>query len=160
MADGNAAGSAGLPEPAALPAQPSAGVIDEDDLLAGVVSFDLPDAGPGFLAGAAGLVVVGSEFDVAGAGVADEDPGDLADHAGDRDDGFLLAALAGDPPVHRAEPGAGPGRRHHGLAERAAQVRVAFAGAAVPGPVAGLHGAGGQPGPGGGVPGGGERGGV
>jgi hypothetical protein len=45
---------------------------------------------------------------------------------------------------------------HGALAQRAAQVRVAFAGAAGPGALPGLQGAGGQAGPGGGVAGGGE----
>jgi len=51
-------------------------------------------------------------------------------NAGDRDDGFLLAALAGDPPVHRAEAGIGPGRGHRGIAQGAAQYPVPLAGAA------------------------------
>ena len=61
----------------------------EDDFLAGVEALDLADLVPGLAGGAAGAVVVRAEFLVAGAGVADEDPGDLADGPGDCDDGFL-----------------------------------------------------------------------
>src|SRR6266567_7378666 len=132
----------------------------EDDFRAGVEALDLADLVPGLAGGAAGAVVIRAEFFVAGAGVADEDPGDLADDPGDRDDGLLLAALAGDAAVQRAQPGIGAGRGHRGLAERAAQVPVALAGAAGPGGFPGLPGARGQPGPGGGVPGGGELRGV
>ena len=124
--------------------------------LTSLQALDVADLVPGLTGGAARTVVIGTEFFVAGAGVADEDPGDLADDAGDRDDGLLLAALAGDPPVHGTQPGIGLGRGHRGLAERAADVPVALAGAAGPGGLAGLHGARGQAGPGGGVPGGGE----
>src|SRR5215472_1464016 len=109
--------------------------------------LDLTDLGPGLACGAAGGVVARTRVGEPGARVADEDPGDLADDAGDRDDGFLLAAVAGDAAVHGAEPGVGLGRGHRGLAERAAQVRVALAGAAGPGGVPGLIGARGQPGP-------------
>src|SRR6516225_5517038 len=104
--------------------------VSEDDFLAGVEALDLADLRPGLAGGAEGLVVVRAEFCVAGRGVADEDPGNLADDAGDRDDGFLLAALAGDPPVHRAEAGIGLGRGHRGLPQGAADVPVALAGAA------------------------------
>src|SRR5712692_6457554 len=108
----------------------SGGRVGEDDFLAGVEALDLADLGLCLAGGAEGLAVVRAEFSVAGGGVADEDPGDLADGAWDRDDGFLLAALAGDPPVHRAEAGIGLGRGHRGLPEGAAQVPVALAGAA------------------------------
>jgi hypothetical protein len=43
-------------------------------------------------------VVAGSELDVAEAGVGDDAVGDLDDGAGSGDDGFLLAALAGQAP--------------------------------------------------------------
>src|SRR5258707_1068895 len=133
----------------------SGGCVGEDDFLAGVEALDLADLVPGLAGGAAGAVVVRSQFLVPGGGVADEDPGDLADDAGDRDDGFLLAALAGDAAVQRAQPGIGPGGGHRGLAERAAQVPVALAGAAGLRGLAGLPGARGQAGPSGGGPGGG-----
>src|SRR6266480_555487 len=107
--------------------------VGEDDFLAGVEALDLADLFAGLAGGAAGPVVVRSQLVVPGGGVADEDPGDLADEAGDRDDGLLLAALAGDAAVHGAQPGIGPGRGHRGLAGRAAQIPVALAGAAVPG---------------------------
>src|SRR5262249_9130967 len=99
-------------------------------------------AGPA--GGAAGGVVVRSQFLEPGAGGADEDPGDLADDAGDRDDGFLLAALAGGAPVHGAEPGLGVRGGRAALAQRAAQVGVAVADAAGPGALPGLQGTGGQ----------------
>src|SRR6266568_2514087 len=69
---------------------------------------------------------------------------------------ILLAALAGDAAVQGAQPGIGARGGHRGLAEPAADVPVALAGAAGPGGVPGLHGARGQAGPGSGVPGGGE----
>src|SRR5208283_144603 len=120
----------------------------------------LADLVPGLAGGAARGVVVRSQLGEPGGGVADEDPGDLADDPGDRDDGLLLAALAGDPAVLGAEAGIGARRGHRGLAERAAQVPVALAGTARPGGFPGLPAARGQPGPGGSVPGGGELGGV
>src|SRR6266852_2864025 len=83
----------------------SGGRVGEDDFLAGVEALDLADLGLCLAGGAEGL-------------------------AGVRADGFLLAALAGDPPVHRAEAGIGLGRGHRGLPEGAAQVPVALAGAA------------------------------
>ena len=43
----------------------------------------------------------------------------LADGAGDRDDGFLLAAAAGDAPVPLAEVTVGLGGGHRGAAEDA-----------------------------------------
>ena len=141
--------------------QVSCGVgVDEDDFLAGVEVLDLADLRLGLAGGGARGAVAGAEFLVPGCGVADEDPGGLADDAGDRDDGFLLAALAGDPPVHRAEAGIGPGCGHGGLSQGAAQVPVALAGAAGLGGFPGLLGAGRQPRPSGGVPGRGELGGV
>ena len=70
---------------------------------------------------------------------------------------FCLPRRRAYPPVLLAEAGIGPGRGHHALAERAAQVGVALAGAARPGAVPRLEGARGQPGPRGGVPGGGEH---
>ena len=82
----------------------------------------------GLACGVYPAAVIGAEVGEAGAGVGDEDGGDLADDPGHRDDGFLVAAVAGYPAVLRAEAGVGPGRRHRALAERAAQVRVALAG--------------------------------
>ena len=70
---------------------------------------------------------------------------------------FCVARAPGYPPVLLAEAGIGPGRRHHALAERAAQVGVALAGTAWLGAVPRLEGARGQPGPRGGVAGGGEH---
>src|SRR5512135_2136647 len=134
--------------------------VGEDDFFAGVEALDLPDLCPGLAGGAEGMIVVRAEFPVAGRGVADEHPGGLADDAGNRDDGFLLAALAGDPPVHRAEAGTGPGRGHRGLPEGAAQVPVALAGAAGLRGFPGLLAAGRQPRPSGGVPGRWELGGA
>src|SRR5260221_10735254 len=135
-----------------------AGRLDrgEGDLHAGVEPFDLAGCGAGCGYGVLGVVVVGEEVGEAGGAVADEDAGDLGDGPGDRDDAFLLAAASGYAPVLLAEAGVGPGRGHDALAERAAQVRVALAGAAGPGPVAGLEGARGQAGPRGGVPRGGD----
>ena len=101
-------------------------------------------------------VVMGAQFFEAGGGVADQDPGNLADDAGDRDDGFLLAALAADAAVQGAQPGIGARGGHRGLSEPAADVPVALAGAAGPCGFPGLHGARGQAGPGSGVPGDGE----
>src|SRR5262249_12532219 len=75
-------------------------------------------------------VVAGSGVGEAGGAVAGEEPGDLAADPGDRDAGFLLAAAPGGAPVLLAEAGAGPGCGHHAVAERAAQVEVALAGAA------------------------------
>src|SRR5260370_24350505 len=132
-----------------------AGRLDrgEGDLDAGVEPFDLADSGAGLAYGVLGVVVAGAEVGEAGGAGADEDAGDLADGPGARDDAFLLAAASGYAPVLLAEAGVGPGRGHDALADRAAQVRVALAGAAGPGAVAGLEGARGQAGPRGGVPG-------
>src|SRR5260370_11601139 len=134
-----------------------AGRLDrgEGDLDAGVEPFELGDSGAGLAYGVPGGVVAGAEVGEAGGAVGDEDAGDLADGPGDRDDAFLLAAASGYAPVLLAEAGVGPGRGHDALAERAAQVRGALAGAAGPGAVAGLEGARGPGGP----PGGGPRGG-
>src|SRR6266571_783123 len=123
----------------------------EGDFHAGVEAFQLADLVAALAAGVEPGVVVGAELAEAGGRVADDDPGDLADGAGDRDDGFLLAAAAGDAPVARAEVGVGLGGGHGSAAERGTQVGVALAGAAVLGSGAGLDGAAGQPGPGGGV---------
>src|SRR6266568_394745 len=130
----------------------------EGDFHAGVEAFQLADLVAALAAGVEPGVVVGAELAEAGGRVADDDPGDLADGAGDRDDGFLLAAAAGDAPVARAEVGVGLGGGHGSAAERGTQVGVALAGAAVLGSGAGLDGAAGQPGPGGGVARGGELG--
>jgi len=123
----------------------------EGERHAGVEPFDFPDPGAGLAPGVLGAVVARAQVGEAGGAVADEEPGDLADDPGDRDDGFLLAAAPGYPPVLLAEAGIGPGRCHHALAERGAQVRVALAGAAGLRAGAGLEGARGQPGPRGGV---------
>src|ERR1019366_3686932 len=128
----------------------------EGDGHAGVELLELADLVAGLAPGVELVVVRGSELDVAEGGVVDDVPGDLGDGAGYRDDGFLLAAPAGFAPVADAEEGVGPAGGHDRGAERAAQVRVAFASTAGLEGVPGLDGAGGQLGPGGGVPGGGE----
>src|SRR5216683_1576260 len=120
--------------------------------------FEFADLVAGLALGVAPGIVARAQLDIAEAGIADDQAGDLADGAGDGDDGFLLAAAAGDAPVAFAQEGVGVGGRHDGRAERAAQVGAALAGAAVLGGGAGLDGAAGQPGPCGGVPGGGELG--
>src|SRR5882672_811135 len=111
----------------------------EGDLHAGVESFELADSGAGLALGVQGAVVADAEVGEAGGRVRDEDAGNLADDPGHRHDGFLLAAASGYPPVLLTEAGVGPGRGHHALAERAAQVRVALAGAAGPGSGPGLE---------------------
>lgn len=52
-----------------------------------------------------GVVVVGPEVMELGSVVAEQVPGDDQDGAADRDDGSLLAAAPGDPPVALAEEG-------------------------------------------------------
>ena len=137
----------------------TAGLVDrgvESDLHAGVEPLQLADLVAGLAAGVETGVVVRAEFDEPDAGAGDDQAGDLADGAGDRDDGFLFAAAAGDTPVPLAGVGAGPGGGHDRAAERGAQVGVALAGPAGLGGGAGLDGAAGQPGPGRGVAGSGD----
>ena len=55
----------------------------------------------------AGVVEVGAEVDGSGLGVGQQVPDDDQDGAADRDDGFLLAAAAGDASVAFAEEGVG-----------------------------------------------------
>src|SRR5687768_5487525 len=55
-------------------------------------------------------------------------PDDDQDGAADRDDSFLRAASAGDPPVAFTEEGVGSGRADGGLAQDAGQVAVAMPG--------------------------------
>jgi len=57
-------------------------VGDEEDFHAGVEAAELADLVAGLALAAAGGVIVRSQFFEPGAGVADEDPGDLADDAG------------------------------------------------------------------------------
>src|SRR5215475_4867751 len=121
--------------------------------------FELADVVAGFLVfvGAAG-VIAGAEFAEAGGAAGEQVPDDDQDGAGDGDQGFELAAAAGDPPVALAGEGAGAGGRGGGLAEDGLEVGVAFAG--LPGPVLrpGLDGARAQLGPRHQVAGGGEAG--
>jgi hypothetical protein len=78
----------------------------------GVEPFDLADPGAGLAPGVASGVVARAEVGEAGGAVADEEPGDLADDPGERDDGFLLAAapvllaLAGAAGFRAVEVGA------------------------------------------------------
>src|SRR5215475_4484650 len=80
--------------------------------------FELADVVAGFFVfvGAAG-VIAGAEFAEAGGAAGEQVPDDHQDGAGDGDQGFELAAAAGDPPVALAEEGAGAGGRGGGLAE-------------------------------------------
>src|SRR5258706_3643540 len=92
----------------------------EGERHAGVEPFDFPDPGAGLAPGVLGAVVARAQVGEAGGAVADEEPGDLADDPGDRDDGFLLAAAPGYPPVLLAEAGIGPCPRPHPPAGRGA----------------------------------------
>src|SRR5216684_1869303 len=112
----------------------------EGDRHAGVELFEFADLVAGLALGVAPGIVARAQLDIAEAGIADDQAGDLADGAGDGDDGFLLAAAAGDAPVAFTQEGVGVGGRHDGRAERAAQVGAALAGAAVLGGGAGLDG--------------------
>ena len=66
----------------------------------------------------------------AGGGVGEQVPDDDQDGAGDRDQGFELAAAFDEAPVALAEEGVGLGGGGGGLAEHAFEVGVAFAGLA------------------------------
>lgn len=66
---------------------------------AGVEPLDLADLVAGGAGGAAGDVVAGAELNVAGGGVADEQPGGLAQDAGDRDEGSLFPARTTQGPT-------------------------------------------------------------
>ena len=80
--------------------------------------FELADVVAGLAAVAdAGVVEAGSKVGVARLGIGEQVPGDDEDGSADGDDGFLLAAAAGDPLVALAEEGAGPGCGDGGLAE-------------------------------------------
>src|SRR5262249_9446436 len=70
----------------------------------------------------AGVVEVRAEVVEAGVGVAQQVPDDDEDGAADGDDGFLLAAAAGDAPVAFAEEGVGLAGGHGDLAENPGQV--------------------------------------
>ena len=64
-------------------------------------------------------VVAGAEFLVAGSQISEQVPDDDQDGAGNRDQGFELAAALDDPPVAFAEEGVSPGGRCGGFAEDA-----------------------------------------
>jgi hypothetical protein len=68
----------------------------------------------------AGVVVVGSQVGGAGLLVGQQVPDRDQDGSADRDDGFLLAAASGDPPVALAEEGVGAGGADGGFAAVAA----------------------------------------
>src|SRR3954451_17714392 len=84
-----------------------------------------------------GGVVVRAEVDELGLLVGEQRPDDDQDGAADRDDGPLLAAAAGDPPISLAEEGVGAGGADRGLTEHPGQVAVALAAARLPGRAAG-----------------------
>ncbi|CQD23923.1 hypothetical protein BN1232_05935 [Mycobacterium lentiflavum] len=86
-------------------------------------------------------VVVGAEVVESGGGVGEQLPSDNEDGAGDRDEGFELAAAFDDAPVALTPEGVGAGGCGGGLAERAFQVGVALAGLAAAGHRTGLDGA-------------------
>ena len=102
----------------------------EGDLVAQGLEFADVVAGPAVEVDA-GLVVVGSEVDEPGLVVGEQMPDDHQDGPADGDDGFLLAAAVGDPPVPLTQERVGAADPDGGLAERPGQVPVAFAGAAV-----------------------------
>src|SRR3954465_1838636 len=77
----------------------------------------------------AGGVVVRAEVDELGLLVGEQRPDDDQDRAADRDDGAVLAAGGGDPPIALAEEGVGAGGADRGFAEHPGQVAVAVAGA-------------------------------
>jgi hypothetical protein len=74
----------------------------------------------------AGGVVVRAEVDELCVVVGEQRPDDDQDRAADRDDGPLLAATAGDPPISLAEEAVGAGGADGGLAEYPGQVAVAL----------------------------------
>src|SRR3954467_15317749 len=98
-----------------------------------------------------GVVVVRAEVDELGLLVGEQRPDDDQDRAADRDNGAVLAAASGDPPIALAEEGVGAGGADRGFAEHPGQVAVAVAGAG-----AALRPAGGLGAPGGGASPGGE----
>ena len=75
-------------------------------------------------------VEVGAEVVVAGGGVGEEVPDDDEDRAGDRDEGFELAAAFDESAVALAEERVGLGGGGGGLAEGALEVGVALPGLA------------------------------
>ena len=76
-------------------------------------------------------MVVGTEVVESGGGIGQQLPDDPEDGAGDRDQGLEFAAAFDDAPVAFAEEGVGfGGCGGGGLAERAFQIGVAFAGLA------------------------------
>src|SRR4051812_49678278 len=98
----------------------------------------------------AGVVVAGAEVDEVDVLIGEQLPDDGQDGAADRDDGSLLAAAVGDPPVALAEEGVGASGGDGGLAEYPGQVAVAVPGAgAALRPAGGLAHSGGEVGPGG-----------
>src|SRR4051812_10767159 len=99
----------------------------------------------------AGVVVAGAEVDEVDVLIGEQLPDDGQDGAADRDDGAVLAAASGDPPVALAEEGVGAsGGADRGLAEHPGQVAVAVPGAGVAlRPAGGLADPGGEPSPGG-----------
>src|SRR3954453_1975042 len=98
----------------------------------------------------AGGVVVRAEVDELGLLVGEQRPDDDQDRAADRDDGAVLAAASGNPPVALAEEGVGAGGADRGLAEHPGQVAVAVPGAgAALRPAGGLAHSGGEASPGG-----------
>src|SRR5215210_7740440 len=106
--------------------EPRSGRGVEGDRVAEGLEF--ADVVPGPALGVvAGGVIVRAEVDELGVGVGKQRPDDDQDRAADRDDGPLLAAASGDPPISLAEEGVGAGGADGGLAEYAGQVAVAFA---------------------------------
>src|SRR3954454_22228944 len=100
--------------------------------------MEFADVVPGPALGVvAGGVVVGAEVDELCVGVGEQRPDDHQDRAADRDDGPLLAATSGDPPISLAEEGVGAGGADRGLAEHPGQVAVALAAVRLPGWAAG-----------------------
>ena len=73
-----------------------------------------------------GVVPAGAEVVEAGGAVGEQVEDDDQDGAGDRGEGFALAAAPGDPPVAFAEEGIGAGGGCGDLAEHPVQVRVAL----------------------------------
>src|SRR5262249_61126260 len=99
------------------------------------------------------VVVAWAEVVEAGVVIGQEVPDDDEDRASDGDDGFLVAAAAGDAVVALAQEGVGAAGGDGGFAEDPGQVGVAVAGGGGAFLAAGglLH-AGGAPGPGGQTP--------
>ena len=78
------------------------------------------------------LVVVRAEVLIPRAGAGQQGVVDLQLGVADRDQGFGLAAAAGDPPVAGALAGLGLPGRDGGLAEQAARYRLPFLDLALP----------------------------